>query len=107
MALFYAYVLEPILPGKPLVKGLIDALIAWLLNALVVLPAIGEGIAGSRYLGLRHDRLCGYPHSVLRPSGGAPCAFPSHAPQHLGPFTFPTCPYSMPPVRRMDPSATG
>jgi hypothetical protein len=52
MALFYAYVLEPILPGKALVKGLIYALIVWLLNAFVVLPAIGEGIAGSRYLGL-------------------------------------------------------
>ena len=52
MALFYAYILEPILPGKPLVKGLLYALIVWLLNAFVVLPAIGEGIAGSRYLGL-------------------------------------------------------
>ncbi len=52
MALFYAYVLEPILPGKPLAKGLIYALIVWLLNALVVLPAIGEGIAGARDLSL-------------------------------------------------------
>jgi hypothetical protein len=52
MALFYAYVLEPILPGKSLVKGLVYAAIVWLLNAFVVLPAIGEGIAGSRYLGL-------------------------------------------------------
>jgi hypothetical protein len=45
-------VLEPVVPGKPLVKGLIYAAIVWLLNACVVLPAIGEGIAGSRYLGL-------------------------------------------------------
>jgi hypothetical protein len=52
MALFYAYVLEPMLPGRPVVKGLIYAVLVWLLNALVVLPGIGEGIAGSRYLGL-------------------------------------------------------
>jgi hypothetical protein len=52
MALFYAYMLEPVLPGKPLVKGLIYAAIVWLLNAFLVLPEIGEGIAGSRYLGL-------------------------------------------------------
>jgi hypothetical protein len=52
MALFYAYVLEPALPGKPLVKGLIYAALVWLLNAFLVLPAIGEGIAGSRFLGV-------------------------------------------------------
>jgi hypothetical protein len=52
MALFYAFGLEPILPGRPLVKGLIYAVLVWLLNALVVLPLIGEGVAGSRHLGL-------------------------------------------------------
>src|SRR5680860_1555873 len=51
MALFYAYVLEPVLPGRPLVKGLIYAAIVWLANAFVVLPSIGQGIAGSHQLG--------------------------------------------------------
>jgi hypothetical protein len=50
MAAFYAFVLEPVLPGSPLVKGLIYALLVWLANAFIVLPWIGEGIAGSRYL---------------------------------------------------------
>jgi len=52
MVLFYAYVLEPVLPGRPLVKGLIYAAIVWLLNAFIVLPAIGEGLAGSARLGV-------------------------------------------------------
>jgi hypothetical protein len=52
MAIFYAYVLEPVLPGRPWVKGLIYALAVWLLNAFAVLPLIGEGIAGSRQLGI-------------------------------------------------------
>lgn len=52
MALFYAYVLEPILPGRPWVKGLIYAGLVWLLNAFLVLPLLGEGIAGSALLGL-------------------------------------------------------
>jgi hypothetical protein len=50
MAIFYAYLLEPLLPGRPLVKGLIYAALVWLLNAFAVLPLIGEGIAGSRQL---------------------------------------------------------
>lgn len=50
MALFYAFVLEPVLPGRPLVKGLIYAGLVWLSNALMVLPLIGEGIAGSQAL---------------------------------------------------------
>jgi hypothetical protein len=58
MALFYAYVLEPLLPGRPLVKGLIYAAGVWLLNAFLVLPAIGEGIAGSNRLGL--DGILGF-----------------------------------------------
>lgn len=51
MAIFYAFALEPILPGRPLVKGLIYALMVWLLNAFAVLPLTGEGIAGSNHLG--------------------------------------------------------
>jgi hypothetical protein len=58
MALLYAYVLETILPGRPLVKGLIYAAMVWLLNAFVVLPAIGEGIAGSARLGV--DGILGF-----------------------------------------------
>ena len=52
MAIFYAYVLEPLLPGRPWVKGLIYSGLVWLLNAFAVLPLIGEGIAGSRQLGI-------------------------------------------------------
>lgn len=65
MALFYAYVLEPILPGKPLVKGLTYAAIVWLLNAFLVLPLIGEGIAGSRYLGLAGMTGFAFIHTVF------------------------------------------
>ena len=52
MAILYAFVLEPVLPGRPWVKGLIYAGLVWLLNAFAVLPLIGEGIAGSRQLGV-------------------------------------------------------
>lgn len=52
MALFYAYVLESRLPGRPLVKGILYAAATWALNALVILPATGEGFAGSRHLSL-------------------------------------------------------
>jgi hypothetical protein len=51
MAVFYAYVLEPALIGRPWVKGLIYAVAVWMLNAIIVLPLIGEGLAGSRHLG--------------------------------------------------------
>jgi hypothetical protein len=50
MAVFYGLVLEPLLPGSPLAKGLAYALLVWLANAFIVLPWIGEGVAGSRYL---------------------------------------------------------
>ncbi len=50
MAVFYAFVLEPVLSGSARVKGLVYALLVWLANAFIVLPWIGEGIAGSRYL---------------------------------------------------------
>ena len=52
MAVFYAFELEPRLISSPWVKGLIYAAIVWLLNAFVVLPLTGEGIAGSLHLGL-------------------------------------------------------
>jgi len=50
MALAYAFVIERRLPGRPLVKGLLYALAVWLLNAFVVLPVTGEGIAGATHL---------------------------------------------------------
>jgi hypothetical protein len=50
MTLFYAHVLEPILPRSALAKGLLYALLVWLANAFIVLPWIGEGIAGSAHL---------------------------------------------------------
>lgn len=52
MAQFYAFVLEPLLPGPSWWRGLLYAAAVWLANAAVVLPATGEGFAGSRNLGL-------------------------------------------------------
>jgi hypothetical protein len=52
MALFYALVLEPMLRGPSWLRGLIYAVAVWLANAAVVLPATGEGFAGSRDLTL-------------------------------------------------------
>lgn len=49
MALVYA-IIEPRLPGRPLVKGFVYAGIVWLLNAALVLPLLGEGVAGIRNL---------------------------------------------------------
>lgn len=50
MALFYGLVLARRLPGRPLAQGLLYAAAVWLANAFVVLPLIGEGIAGSAHL---------------------------------------------------------
>jgi len=50
MAVFYALLVEPLLATGTLVKGLAYALFAWLINALVVLPLLGEGIAGAKVL---------------------------------------------------------
>jgi hypothetical protein len=50
MALFYAFVLEPVLPRSTAAKGWIYAIGVWLINASVVLPASGEGFAGSAHL---------------------------------------------------------
>lgn len=52
MALFYAWVLKPVLRGPSWFRGLIYAVAVWLANAAVVLPATGEGFAGSRHLTL-------------------------------------------------------
>ena len=50
MALVYAYVVEPALPRSAAFKGWTCAVAVWLLNAIVVLPATGEGFAGSTHL---------------------------------------------------------
>src|SRR5258705_5273438 len=50
MALFYAIALEPYLPRSTAAKGWLYAIAVWLINACVVLPATGEGFAGSAHL---------------------------------------------------------
>jgi hypothetical protein len=52
MALFYAFVLEPWMRAPSWLRGVLFATAVWLINALIVLPSIGEGIAGSRDLTL-------------------------------------------------------
>ena len=50
MALVYAAYLEPRLAGSAWRKGLLYACGLWLINAFVILPWIGEGIAGNAHL---------------------------------------------------------
>ena len=50
MALFYVYALEPLLRGPAWIKGTIYAVAVWIMNAALVLPATGEGLAGSAHL---------------------------------------------------------
>jgi hypothetical protein len=51
MALFYGYIVEPLLPGlNDILKGATYAVIVWILNAFVVLPLTSEGIAGVAHL---------------------------------------------------------
>lgn len=52
MALLYGFVLERILSGPAWLKGLQYAALVWLINATLVLPATGEGFAGSAHLTL-------------------------------------------------------
>jgi hypothetical protein len=52
MGVVYAFALEPILPGPAWFRGFVYGLAAWLTNALIVLPLIGEGFAGQRHLSL-------------------------------------------------------
>jgi len=51
-ALFYSFVAEPMLPAGDIRKGAICTIAMWLLNAVVVLPATGEGFAGRAHLTL-------------------------------------------------------
>ena len=50
MAVFYPLVFEPLVAGGTLLKGLAYSLFAWVINAFVVLPLLGEGIAGAKLL---------------------------------------------------------
>jgi hypothetical protein len=49
MAVLYTLVLEPMLPVRPFSKGLAYGTAIWCLNAFLVLPLSGEGIAGFRH----------------------------------------------------------
>jgi hypothetical protein len=49
MAVLYTLVLEPKPPGRPFSKGLAYDTAIWFLNAFLVLPLTGEGIAGFRH----------------------------------------------------------
>lgn len=42
--------IKPFLPGSALEKGLVYAALVWLINAAIVLPALGQGFAGVRTL---------------------------------------------------------
>jgi hypothetical protein len=50
MAVVYVFFLEPRRGASPLLRGVLYGTAIWLLNALIVLPAIGEGIAGQYHL---------------------------------------------------------
>jgi hypothetical protein len=50
MAVFYAFVLEPLLPSGTAFKGWLYALVVWIANAAIILPLTGEGFAGSATL---------------------------------------------------------
>ena len=51
MAAVYAVAIEPIFAASAWLKGGLYAVVIWLANAFIVLPWIGEGVAGSRSLG--------------------------------------------------------
>jgi hypothetical protein len=65
MAVFYAFLLEPILPESALAKGLVFALLVWLANAFIMLPWIGEGLAGSRYLSAAGMIYFAFAHTIF------------------------------------------
>jgi hypothetical protein len=65
MALFYAFVLEPVMPWSTTVKCLVCLAVVWLVNALIVLPATGEGFAGSADLTLAGIAWFAAAHSIF------------------------------------------
>jgi hypothetical protein len=50
IAVVYVCFLEPRCGSSPLLRGVLYGSATWLLNALIVLPAIGDGIAGQYHL---------------------------------------------------------
>ncbi len=65
MALLYGLAIEPALPGSAWRKGLIYAAVVWVANAVVILPWLGEGFAGSRNLGLPGMAYFAAAHTVF------------------------------------------
>lgn len=68
MALFYTRVMEPLLlPQRlaPWVKGSVYALLLWMANAAIVLPALGQGFAGSRALSIGGLLYFAFAHTVF------------------------------------------
>jgi hypothetical protein len=50
MAVFYAFIVEPLDEARPIVLALAFGAVVWIANALVVLPLTGEGFAGAAHL---------------------------------------------------------
>lgn len=50
MAVIYAVLLEPRLRSSSLAKGVIYGSAVWIVNSLIVLPLIGQGMAGVYHL---------------------------------------------------------
>lgn len=65
MAVFYGVAVEPLVRGKPWWKGVLCAAGAWAANALIVLPWLGEGIAGSRRLSIAGMAYFAAAHTVF------------------------------------------
>ncbi|MEE3504151.1 hypothetical protein [Acidiphilium acidophilum] len=65
MVVVYAFIVEPVLRGSAWLKGLLYAAFAWIMNAFIVLPWIGEGIAGSRNLSLAGMGYFAFAHIVF------------------------------------------
>ena len=68
MALFYTRVMEPLLlPQRlaPWLKGSVYALLLWVANATIVLPALGQGFAGSQALSIGGMLYFAFAHTVF------------------------------------------
>ena len=52
MILLYMYLLEPVLPGKAWLSGTLFSFFPWLINGLIVLPILGQGVFGIHKLPL-------------------------------------------------------
>lgn len=50
MVFLYSILFEPVLPGRGLTKGTLFSVLPWLINGLVVLPLLGQGVFGHQKL---------------------------------------------------------